>query len=59
MTTAIHMYNTTTDSWKVISHMATPRSHCLVTTFPHNELIVVGGFAPDGMKNSVEIASII
>ena len=29
-TTAIHMYNTTTNSWEVISHMATPRRQCLV-----------------------------
>ena len=58
-TTAIHMYNTTTNSWKVISHMTTPRSQCLVAVLPHNQLMVVGGFIPNGDTDSVEIASII
>ena len=61
-TTAIHMYNATTNSWEVISHMTTPRSQCLVAVLPHNELVVVGGRKPDsgwiGIY-SVEIASII
>ena len=39
--TDIHMYNTTTNSWEVISHMATPRYRCLVAVLPHNELMVV------------------
>ena len=56
-TTAIHMYNTTTNSWEVISHMTTPRYQCLVAVLPHNKLMVVGGGTPE-MTNSVEIASI-
>ena len=59
ITTAIHMYNTTTNSWKVISHMATPRSQCLVAVLPHNELMLVGGRTPDGVTNSAEIATIV
>jgi len=59
-TTAIHIYNTTTNTWEVISHMTTPRSHCLVAVFPHNELTIVGGFILGGdMTDSVEIASIV
>ena len=58
-TTAIHMYNTTTNSWEVISHMATPRRQCLVAVLPHNELTVVGGGTPGGLTDSVEIASLI
>ena len=58
-TTAIHMYNTTTNSWEVISHMTTLRCHCLVAVLPHNELMVVGGFIDDDKTDSVEIASII
>ena len=63
-TTAINMYNTTTDSWEVISHMATARHQCLVAVLPHNELMVVGGFGSGishSMKaaNSVEIAAIL
>ena len=60
-TTVIHMYNTTTNSWEVISHMTTPRCRCLVAVLPHNQLMVVGGRTPDswGGTDSVEIASII
>ena len=58
-TTAIHMYNTTTNSWEVINHMKTPRHHCLVAVLPHNELMVVGGGTPVGLTNSIEIASIV
>ena len=59
-TTVIHMYNTTTISREVISHMATPRCRCLVAVLPHNQLMVVGGFVAGGDKtNSVEIASIV
>jgi len=57
--TAIHVYNTSTNSWKVISHMATPRSRCLVAVLPHNELMVVGGYTPDDVTDSVEIATIV
>ena len=61
-TTAIHMYNTTTNSWEVIGHMATPRRQCLVAVLPHNELTVVGGKTPDSGRagtDSVKIASIV
>ena len=58
-TTAIHKYNTTTNSWEVISHMTTPRSQCLVAVLPHNESTVVGGHTPGGRTDSVEIASIV
>ena len=61
-TTAIHMYNTTTNSWEVISHMTTPRCQCLVAVLPHNELVVVGGRIPDSGWvgiDSVEIASMV
>ena len=59
-TTAIHMYNTTTNSWEVISHMTTPQSQCLVAVLPHNQLMVVGGFITGvNTTDSVEIASIV
>ena len=58
-TTAIHMYNTTTNSWEFISHMTTPRSKCSVAVFPHNKLMVVGGHTAHGKTDPVEIASII
>ena len=59
MTTAIHVYKTTTNSWKVISHMKTPRWRCQVAVLPHNKLMVVGGFTPDGRTDTVEIATIV
>ena len=43
-TTTIHMYNATTDSWEVISHMGTPRSRCIVALLPDSLLMVVGGY---------------
>ena len=62
-TAAIHMYNPTTNSWEVISHMATPRFQCPVAVLPHNELMVVGGSTPDlpnGVgTDSIEIATIV
>ena len=58
-TTAIHMYNTTTNSWEVISHMAIPRYQCLVAGLPHNELMVMGGVTAGAKTNYVEIARII
>ena len=59
-TTAIHTYNTTTTSWEIVSHMATPRCSSLVAVFPPNELMVVGGFARQNIETaSVEIATIV
>jgi serine/threonine protein kinase len=52
-TTAIHMYNPTTDSWEVISHMGTPRRSCIAAVLPNNQLMVVGGITV-----SVEFASV-
>ena len=42
-TTAVHMYQPTTNSWEVISHMITARSRCLSAVLPDNQLMVVGG----------------
>ena len=41
-TTAVHMYDPVTDSWKVISHMLTPRIKCFAAVLPDNKLMVVG-----------------
>ena len=57
--TAIHMYNMTTNSWEVISHMTTPRYRCLVAVLPHNKLMVVGGCTSDSTIDSVEIATLV
>ena len=60
--TAIHQYNPATNSWEVISHMPTRRSHTLVAVLPGNKLMVVGGyiqwFGKIGKTNIVEIATL-
>ena len=55
-TTIIHMYNATTSSWEIISHMTTARWRCLVAVLPHDKLMVVGG---DANNDSVEIADVV
>ena len=58
-TTDIHIYNTATNSWEVISHLKIPRQQCSVAVLPQNELMVVGGRTPGGGTDSVEIATIV
>jgi N-acetylneuraminic acid mutarotase len=54
-TTAVHIYEPTTDSWKVISHMTIPRNQCLSAVLPDNQLMVVGGSTTGGADcDSVE-----
>jgi serine/threonine protein kinase len=59
-TRAIHMYNPTTDSWEVISHMETPRKGCIAAVLPNNQLMVVGGRTGKYGRNtdSTELAAI-
>ena len=56
-TSAVHMYNPTTDSWEVISHMGTPLKSCIAAILPNNQLMVVGGYiSAHGATDSVEFA---
>ena len=58
-TSAVYMYNPTTDSWEVISHMGTPRYDCIAAVLPSNQLMVVGGYmSAYGTTDSVEFASV-
>jgi hypothetical protein len=58
-TTAVHMYQPTTNSWEVISHMTTPRSRCLSAVLPDNQLMVVGGFTTgDEICDSIEFGTV-
>ena len=58
-TSAIHMYNPTTDSWEAISHMRTPRCDCIAAVLPNNQLIVVGGYTSAfTITDSVEFATV-
>jgi hypothetical protein len=44
MATAVYMYNSTTNSWEIVSHMTTGRYRCFTAVLPNNRLMVVGGF---------------
>ena len=58
-TTAVRMYQPTTNSWKVISHMTIPRYHCLSAVLPDNQLMVVGGkITGDKFCDSVEFGTV-
>ena len=57
-TTDVHMYNPTTDSWEVISHMRIPRYHCFTAVLPNNQLMMVGGWSNDDDTDSVEVATV-
>ena len=59
--TAVYMYNPDADSWKVISHMATPRQLCFAAVLPNNQLMVVGGYTGARLwseTDSVEVATV-
>ena len=58
-TTDIRRYDPSTNTWEVISHMATPRSRCLAAVLPDNQLMVVGGWMSDDAETkSVEFARV-
>ena len=44
-TTQISLYNSSSNSWQVISQMNKARSHCVAAFLPSNKLMVVGGTA--------------
>ena len=59
LTTAVHIYNPTTDSWEVISHMGTPRCDCIAAVLPNNQMMVVGGKTSGYLlTDSVEFATV-
>ena len=61
-TAAVHMYQPTTNTWEVISHMTIPRSECLAAVLPDNQHIVyvVGGWTTARtLCNLVEFGRVI
>ena len=62
-TTAVFMYNQSTNSWNVISHMATARMFCFAAVLPNNQLMVVGGETKVNARwtklDSIEFGSLI
>ena len=60
-TTAVRMYDPTTNSWSETSHMTTPRNWCFAAVLPGNRVIAVGGYTGKGdssQTDSVEIANL-
>ena len=55
-TSAIVVYDPTSDSWQDMGHMTTPRYVTLVALLPSNELIVAGGW---GREKKVEIGNVV
>ena len=58
LSTAVHMYNSTTNSWEIISHMTTGRCDCFTAVLPDNQLMVVGGETGGHMTDMVEQATV-
>ena len=59
-TSAVHIYHSSSNSWKVISHMRTPRRQCYAAVLPNNQVIVVGGLTDSSFvtaTDTVEIAT--
>ena len=59
-TTAVYMYNPSTNSWNVISHMTTARIRPFAAVLPDNQLMVVGGINDKGTySDSVEFGDLV
>ena len=56
----VYMYNSATNSWEIISHMASGRYDCFAAVLPDNQLMVVGSFVTGGspLNDTVEFASV-
>ena len=59
-TTAVYMYDLTSNSWEIVSQMTIGRHDCFTAVLPNNQLMVVGG-QTDGQTSTdtVELASTI
>jgi N-acetylneuraminic acid mutarotase len=58
-TTAVHMYNSTANSWEIVSRMKCGRRDCFTAVLPDNRLMVVGGETDGGsLTDVVELASV-
>ena len=55
---AVYMYESTSDSWKLISNMPTSRYRCLVAFLSTKEVMVVGGFTEYFFTDVVIMAKI-
>ena len=57
--TAVYVYNSTMNSWDVISHMISGRCACFTAVLLDNQLMVVGGLAGRDVINTIEIAKCV
>ena len=61
--TAVYMYDSTTNSWEIISHMTTSWRDCFTASvLPDNQLMVVGGMTGrygSAITDTVEVANTI
>ena len=53
----VHWYNPSSNSWEIVSQMATPRCECYAAVLPNNQLVVVGGYTGKGKTETVEIGT--
>ena len=58
-TSEVSQYNMTANSWSVIGNMKVNRRRCFTTVLPNNRVMVCGGGIPNGITDSVEIATIV
>ena len=61
-TTAVRMYNQTTENWAIAGRLGSPRERCFALALPGNKLLVAGGYtstSAESYTDSVEIASIV
>ena len=58
-TSEVRQYDVTTNSWNVISEMKVKRRQCFTAVLPNDRVIVCGGNTPNGITDSVEIASVV
>ena len=60
-TSAIHTYCACTNSWKVVSHMVTPRRKPYAAILHDNQLLIIGGFIgyPGIQTDTVETVTIV
>ena len=58
-TSEVRQYDVTTNSWNVISEMKVKRQRCFTARLPNDRVMVYGGDTPDGITDSVEIATIV
>ena len=57
-TTAVYVYHSTTNSWKIVIHLTACRCACLTAVLPDNQLMVVGGIDNSQNKSDrVEFAT--